>query len=82
MSCLKLSEFQAKKLFYKKNYFCEHLPYVPGNNFDFDFNNYDKKYVVKVDVGIKHRMKHGLVKVNLDKNEVKEWIISRNVKCN
>ena len=79
MPYLKLSEFQAKKLFFDSNYFCD---YLNINKLDFDKDNNDKKYVIKVDNGTKHRMNKGLVKINISKEEAIKWIKLRNTNEN
>lgn len=68
MARVKLSELSAKKLLYN---FLE-LPYTgvsSPENLDIS-----KKYVVKVDEGVKKRMKQGLVVVDKTPQEVSEFI--------
>jgi ATP citrate (pro-S)-lyase len=75
----KLSEFQAKKIFFDSRYFCD---YINKNKLDFDNKNSDKKYVVKVDNGTKHRMNRGLVKVHISKEDTQNWVKQRNTNEN
>ncbi len=79
MARKKISEFAAKKLLYE---FLE----VPYNGVSIDTNDeyYEdllsqmddgKKYVLKVDQGIKQRKKRGLVTFNISKENIKEEIV-------
>ena len=74
MPTLKLSEYQAKKLFFDSTYFCDYININKTMNDD----NTDKKYVIKVDNGTKHRMNRGLVKLNLSKDECINFVKNRN----
>jgi ATP citrate (pro-S)-lyase len=78
MPYLKLSEFQAKKIFFESTYFCD---FLNKNKLEFD-DNLTKKYVIKVDNGTKHRMNRGLVKVNISKEDMQNWIKSRDTNEN
>ncbi len=68
MARVKLSELTAKKLLH--NYL--ELPYTGTNSADNLDSN--KKYVVKVDEGVKKRMKQGLVALNKSPQEVSDFI--------
>ncbi|HRN96442.1 MAG TPA: ATP citrate lyase citrate-binding domain-containing protein [Candidatus Levybacteria bacterium] len=68
MARVKISELTAKKLLH--NYL--ELPYSGTNSVD--SLNSAKKYVVKVDEGIKKRMKQGLVAVDKSQDEVREFV--------
>lgn len=78
MGYLKLSEFQAKKLYsiftqQKSSILNHHL----GNLPDWKSTNYSHKWVIKVDNGTKRRMKRGLVKIGLSLEEANNWILER-----
>lgn len=68
MARVKLSELTAKKLLH--NYL--ELPYSGTDSPD--SLEPDKKYVVKVDEGIKKRMKNGLLAIDRSPQEVQEFI--------
>ncbi len=68
MARVKLSELTAKKLLH--NYL--EFPYTGTDSPD--SLEPDKKYVVKVDEGVKKRMKNGLLKVNATPDEVRQFI--------
>lgn len=68
MARVKLSELTAKKLLHK---YLE-LPYFGTS--DFDSLDSSKKYVVKVDEGVKKRMKRGLLAIDKTPDEVKVFI--------
>ncbi len=71
----KLSEYQIKKLF---GFECGFI------NLSSKINNLDsnKKYVIKTDNGIKHRMLNGLVKLNYNIEECHSWVASRGTNDN
>ena len=71
----KLSEYQAKTLYYKYIRSNKLIHYLNNDKLDLDYDGSD--LVVKVDDGSKRRMKRGLVKINLNKKEIEEWILSR-----
>lgn len=82
MARKKISEFAAKDILYTTL----NIPFT-GVTFDFnknslsDFSLLDsKKYVVKVDQGVKKRFKEGLVGLNLNPDEVKNKIEEFNKK--
>ncbi len=68
MARVKLSELTAKKLLH--NYL--EIPYF-GNS-DPDSLDTNKKYVVKVDEGIKKRMKRGLLAIDSSPDQVRKFI--------
>jgi succinyl-CoA synthetase beta subunit len=68
MARIKISEFAAKKLLH--NYL--ELPYSGSNTAD--SLDSSKRYVVKVDEGIKKRMKKGLVAIDKNPQEVSEFV--------
>lgn len=75
MARTKLSEFKAKKLLHE----FMGLPYsgmqIKGASFEaLGILDTSKKYVAKVDEGIKKRNKLGLIKVGLDTHEIKQYI--------
>ena len=71
-----ITEFGSKSLFFKYiNIKCNCYNFNKKNNFD-ELYSYDNKYVVKIDCGIKGRFKKGLMKINVDKNEIIEFIIT------
>lgn len=68
-----ITEFGCKSLFFKYiNKKCYSYT-LKKNNFD-KFSLPDNKYVIKIDCGIKGRFKKGLMKINVDKNEIIEFI--------
>jgi len=77
----KLSEYQAKKLFYDYIRSEKYIDYCSLNNLNKlnELNNMpDSKnnLVVKIDDGSKRRMKRGLVKINQNMKQINEWILS------
>ena len=76
-----LSEYTAKKLYYQwtcssSTKHCVHS--IERNHFNVDLLSHDSstKFVVKVDQGIKGRMKKSLVKLNVGSDEIEKWIES------
>lgn len=80
MGYQKLSEYQAKSLFYKYINSTKLIYYLNRNKLDLNYEGSD--LVVKVDDGSKRRMKRGLVKINLSMEEIKDWIMSRDYNNN
>ena len=75
MARAKISEFKAKKLLHD----FLGLPYsgvqIKSDSFDeLDSLDISKKYVAKVDEGVKKRSKKGLVKVGLSVDEIKQFV--------
>jgi len=75
MARAKISEFKAKMLLHEY----AGLPYsgiqIRGNSFDqLESLDPSKKYVAKVDEGIKKRNKKGLIKVGLTPDETKQYL--------
>jgi len=76
MPFLNLTEYGSKILFnnfIKKKY--DGLAFIKNNDF---YLLEDNKYVVKIDCAIKGRFKKGLMKVNVNKDEIIEFIFSIN----
>jgi ATP citrate (pro-S)-lyase len=74
MPSLNLTEYGSKNLFYN---------FINKNYIGYSFNKKNNinelilpinKYVVKIDCAIKGRFKKGLLKINVDVNEIKEFI--------
>lgn len=77
MARVKLTEFKGKTLFYNKldlPYFG--LPYSMSHNFKEINNKLDdtKKYVVKVDQGVKKRYKQGLLELDISASQILPFI--------
>lgn len=75
-----LSEYQTKKLYYAFMNLPFKVYYLIRNadHIDTNLSDHEKKYVIKVDQGIKGRGKKGLVKIGLNLKEMTEWVMSLN----
>lgn len=75
MPRVKLSEYSAKKLLYKKLHISyAGLPYNKKAKTSVNELPETNEYVVKVDQGVKGRMKKGLVEVKVPKNSIEKTI--------
>lgn len=76
MARKRITEYTAKKIIYPELQQNSHFVSVNSTSIDADIQKLPKEssYVVKVDQGIKKRMKKGLVKVKISKDEIKTFV--------